>query len=93
MAQTTTILAAGGVGDFARLKLVVLNIANGASETSIAVNMATHGMNSVILYGFMPRDTWTANAAGVFANLSGTTVTYTWSATDVADVLVYAIGY
>jgi len=91
LAQTQTILAEGGPGDFLRLKCVAINVANSASETSIAIDYALHGLNDVKLYGHTPRDVFTA--AVQFDNLVGTTVTHTWTAVDVANVIVWAIGY
>lgn len=90
MAQTQTKLIGGGIGDFARLKCVAINVANGAAETSIAIDYATHGINDVLLYGHTIRDTYTNNVQ--FDNLVGTTVTHTWSAADVANVICWAIG-
>jgi hypothetical protein len=91
VAQTKTLLIPGGIGDFMRLKMVSINIANGAAETSIALDYSLYGLNSVLCYGHTIRDTYTNNVQ--FDNLSGTTVTHTWSAADVADVIVWAIGY
>lgn len=91
MAQTLTVLEPAQTGDFMRLKLVAINVANGAAETSVAVDFATYGLNQVLLYGHTIRDTYTNNVQ--FDNLSGTTVTFTWSAADVANAIVWAIGY
>lgn len=91
MAQTITVVEPGQVGDFMRLKLVVLNVANGAAETSVAIDFSTYGLGQVLLYGHVNRDTYTNNVQ--FDNLSGTTVTFTWSAADIANALVWAIGY
>jgi hypothetical protein len=96
MAQTPTVLGSpantsqGGIPPGV-LKLGCLNIANGAGETSIAVDWATYGFSTVIVYGLTRRDTYTAGID--FSNLSGTTVTYTWTANDVANVLVWALGH
>jgi hypothetical protein len=93
MSQTITTMKGADSSGFHKMKLVVLNIANGASETSVAIDWASYGLGTVLLYDWVARDTHTANAAGHFANLSGTTVTYTWTATDIANALVWAIGY
>jgi hypothetical protein len=92
MAQTITIIEEPEMGMFSKLKLAVLNVANGAAETSVAVNWETYGINTVLLYDFTIRDTFTGATWIGFANLSGTTVTYTWTSADVANVLVWAIG-
>lgn len=91
MAQTITTLIPGGIGDFARLKVVLLNVANGAAETSVAIDYATYGINDPKLAGHFNRDTYTNNVQ--FDNLSGTTGTHTWSAADVANVYCFCIGY
>lgn len=91
MAQTITTLAPGGIGDFARLKIVALNVANGAAETSIAIDYSTYGIQNPLFGGHFNRDTYTNNVQ--FDNLSGTTITHTWSAADVANVWVFCIGY
>jgi hypothetical protein len=73
------------------LKVGAINVANGASETSIAINWATYGFSNVIAWGATPRDTYTNNV--MFHDLSGTTVTYTWTATDIANIIVWALGW
>jgi hypothetical protein len=93
LAQTLTVLEGGQSGDFMRLKCVAINVANSAAETSIAVDFSVHGMNTVLFYGATPRDTFTQGAVGQFANLVGTTVTFTWTAADIANVIVWAVGY
>lgn len=96
MAQTQTVLGSpaatlqGGI-PAGVLKVGCINVANGASETSIAIDWAVYGFSTVIIYGLTRRDTYTAGID--FSNLSGTTVTYTWTATDVANVLVWALGH
>lgn len=98
MAQTTTVLgspANTSQGGFPPgvLKVGSLNIANGAAETSVTIDWAVYGFSVVIVYGFMPRDTHTANAVGWFANHTGTSVVYTWTAADIANVIVWALGH
>jgi hypothetical protein len=96
VAQTTTVLGVpantsqGGIPPGV-LKVGALNIANGAAETSIAVDWAVYGFSAVIAWGHIARDTFTN--ASQFANLSGTTVTYTWGAADIANALVWALGH
>jgi hypothetical protein len=91
MAQTVTVIQPGGQGYFAKLKLVVLNVANGAGETSITVDYATYGLAGILIASHSIRDTYTNNVQ--FDNATGTSVVHTWSAADVANVLVWAIGY
>ena len=90
MAQTQTVLQGGGMGEFAKLKCVAINVANGAAETSITIDYRTHGLTEVLFYGHTIRDTYTNNVQ--FDNLSGTSVVHTWSAADVANVICWAIG-
>ena len=91
MAQTITNIHPASKGSFEKLKIVVLNVANGAGETSITVDYTTYGLAGVLLYGHQIRDTYTNNVQ--FDNATGTSVVHTWSAADVANVLVWAIGY
>lgn len=91
MAQTITRLKEAEAGGLSKMKLVALNVANGAGETSIAVNYQAYGLGTVLLYGHVNKDTFTN--ASQFDNLVGTTVTHTWTAADVANVLVWALGY
>lgn len=93
MAQTITTVQPSELSEFTKMRMVVLNVANGANETSVAIDFAAYGIGTVRWYDFMPRDTHTANAVGWFANLSGTTVTFTWTAADIANVQVMAMGY
>lgn len=100
MAQNQTNLSgqvsASGGPPSGMLKIGAISVQNTANETSIAINWATFGINTVIAWGMEARDanTVTAGAAqGRFANLVSTTVTYTWVATDIADILVWALGY
>lgn len=90
MAQTITRVLNPAIGMLGKMKLGVLNVANGAAETSIAINWENYGLRSVKLYGIQPLDIHTDDA--MYASLSGTTVTYTWTAVDIANVLVWAIG-
>lgn len=96
MAQTLTNLSgqadnAGGPPS-GMLKVGSVNVVNGAGETSIAVDWSTYGIDTVICYGLMPKDTFT-NTGGPHAALSGTTVTYNWIAADLAAVVVWALGF
>jgi len=73
------------------LKLGAINCAIGAAETSVAIDWSLKGITTVVAYGATPRDTYTNNV--MFHDLSGTTVTYTWSAADIANIVVWALGY
>lgn len=90
MAQTLTVLASGGIGQAEKLKLVAINVANGAGETSVTIDYVTYGLHELYIYGHTNRDTYTNNVQ--FDNATGTSVVHTWSAADVANVIVWAIG-
>lgn len=91
MAQTLTVVEPGGLGQGAKLKVVVINVLNGAAETSATIDYKTYGLSRVLFYGHTNRDTYTNNVQ--FDNLSGdTSVVHTWSAADVANVLCWAVG-
>lgn len=91
MAQTLTVLQSGGKGEFSKLKIVAINVANGAAETSITVDYKAYGLNDLILYGHTIRDTFTNGSQ--FDNATLTSVVHTWTAADVANVIVWAIGH
>ena len=93
MAQTISILQAGDEGKVDLLKKVALNVANGAAETSLVVNWKTYGLGKGVAWGMMPRDTYTNNVMFADLGADGTTVTYTWSAADIANILLWAEGY
>lgn len=90
MAQTLTVVEPGGIGNLAKLKLVAINVANGAAETSATIDYKTYGLNTVIVAGHQIRDTYTNNVQ--FDNATLTSVVHTWSAADVANVICWAIG-
>lgn len=93
MAQTITRNTMPGIGQFARLKLVILNIANGAAETGATVDYASYGLGGVVLAGHIIQDPYT-NGSQLDAFTHGaTSVVHTWTAADVANVRVWAIGY
>jgi len=85
-------VAAAGGPPAGQLKVGAINCALGAAETTVTIDWATFGFSAVFIYGFIPRDTHTANAVGWFANHTGVSVVYTWTAADIANVIVYALG-
>ena len=91
MAQTITKMREAAVGTFAKAKIVRLKVANGASETSTAIDFSAYGLGVVLLYGYHAEDTYTATG-GTYMTISGTTVTVT-HANDVAAGVIWAIGY
>ena len=91
MAQTITKMQEHAVGAFDKAKLVRLKVANGASETSTAIDFAAYGLGTVLLYGYHAEDTYTTTSP-IFMTISGTTVTVT-HANDVAAGVIWAIGY
>lgn len=93
MSQTITRLTTPSIGQFHRLKLAVLNIANGANETSATVDWATYGLSGVILAGHIIQDAYTTGSQLDAFTDGATSVVHTWTATDVANVRVWAIGY
>jgi len=91
MAQTTTVRATGvAIGSSGPLKVVRVEVANGAAETTTAVDFSTYGLATILTYGFMAMDTYTSTSP-FFATISGTTVTVT-HANDIATGMVWAIG-
>jgi len=77
-------------GSFDKLKLVVINVANGAGETSITVDYATYGIAVPIIYSHTIRDAHTAGNR--HDNATGTSIVHTWNAADAANVLVWCMG-
>ena len=92
MAQTTTVLSTGASkgSTGTLLKVVRIQVANGASETSTVVDFSTYGIDTVLAYGYHAEDTYTTTAP-IFMTISGTTVTVT-HANDVAVGVAWAIG-
>ena len=91
MAQTTTVRATGAaIGSSGPLKVVRVEVANGAAEVSTVVDMATYGLGTVLAFGFHAMDTYTSTVP-FFITIAGTIITVT-HANDIATGTVWAIG-
>ena len=92
MAQTVTVLSTGASkgSTGTLLKVIRIQVANGASETSTVVDCSTYGITTVLAYGFNAEDTYTTTAP-IYITISGTTVTVT-HANDIAVGVLWAIG-